>query len=284
MDQINELSWLEVDHNSKKIRNYKTGLMVSWEGKTGQALLKSAKALIHPSQVPWHSSSPFDNQKIKNPYTNNMVNWYGDLGQDILKEAIALGPPTDSDIPIDVVEIISKHLKDSKDVDDCETNDTLRSLSKLFRSVLVGDIDKLKACGNFLKRAIVELYAMREDSRLTISFGSVLDGGREKEECILRSYRSRGYVAIQIGRSTRKVAKIPGADLFGPYATPSLDLKLKKFMNNTGANQLVPMFRSMTSESFDVFPKYKRVIENGQMTMANVTLQSVEEWKEFLKE
>jgi hypothetical protein len=71
MNQINELLWLEVDHDSKKIRNYKTGLMVSWEGKTGQALIKNAKTLIHPSQVPWlstssSSSSSFGHQKIKN--------------------------------------------------------------------------------------------------------------------------------------------------------------------------------------------------------------------------
>ena len=262
--------WIEFDSVSQKIRNKKTNMMVLWNGPKGQEILIKALArgeLVLPTQAPWIEYDAVQG-KIKNPFSNKMVNWDGDLGQSVLREALQLGPPTESDVVLDVIEIVAKHA-------DVKTRLTMKGLNRDVKSMVPVDLN-LKHMGRCFKSVILEVY----NHPLAIASGisphvSIVIGGEVR--CEIQKNRYDRCVDIYVGvRKLRKAGSIPFSDLADLKDVDHLSLK--KYINDTAAKQLTSIFLEMGPDSLKTYPGHTYTYEGINPVVRPFVMKSIADW------
>jgi len=264
--------WIEYDSVTQKIRNKKTNMMVLWNGPKGQEILIKALArgeLVLPSQAPWIEYDAVKG-KIKNPFSNKMVNWDGDLGQSVLREALQLGPPTDSDVALDVIEIVAKHA-------DTKTRLTMNGLNRDVKAMVPKETDlNLKHMGRCFKSVILEVY----NHPLAIANGisphvSIVIGGEVR--CEIQKNRYDRCVDLYVGvRKLRKAGSIPFSDLADLKDVDRLSLK--KYINDTAAKQLTSIFLEMGPDSLKTYPGHTYTYEGINPVVRPFLLKSIADW------
>ena len=139
----------ETDDGRKTILNEETGKYVFINGKKGQEILKMLKKrgpkakTLTLLDVPWMDPNNVKQSQnmIRNPKSQRFVAVDGPTGQGILKRMIEEGPPTEEEIPDDLLRLVAKYA-------DHKTKGNIRATNKGMR-------DSIKLESNLNQRVMM---------------------------------------------------------------------------------------------------------------------------------